>query len=133
MTIVTNNLTNLDNTYVKIVVLLDLSAALDTIDHNLLIPRLANIGIAGNTLICITSYISDPTSSILKIHISSPRNIMYGVPQGSVLEMILLIIYLLHILNIISQFQFPLISVHSYVYYIQLNVKYTSDLNLFQI
>ena len=46
----TNVLCYFNNTYGKIRVLLDLSSAFDTIDHNLLISRLANIGIAGNAL-----------------------------------------------------------------------------------
>ena len=75
-----------------------------------------------------TSYISDRTSSILiNGHISSPRNISYGVPQGSVLGPILFNIYLLPIFGIISKF--PLISVHSYADDIQLNINCTSDIN----
>ena len=89
---------------ILILVLLDLSAAFDTIDHSLLISRLANIGIAGNALKWFTSYISDCTSSILiNGHISSPRNISYGV-SGSVLGPILFNIYLLPIFDIISKF-----------------------------
>ena len=76
----------------------------------------------------VTLYISDRTSSILiNGHISSPRNISYGVPQGSVLGLILFNIYLLPIFDIISKF--PLISFHSYADDIQLNVKCTSDIN----
>ena len=112
--VTTNILCDLNNTYGTIFVLLDLSAAFDTIDHSLLISRLANIGITGIALKWFTSYISDRISSILiNGHISSPRNISYGVPQGSVLGPILFNIYLLPIFDIISKF--PLISVHSYV------------------
>ena len=76
---------DLNNTYLTIIVL-DLSAAFDSFDHSLLISRLANIGIAGNVLKWFTSYISDRTSSIIiNGHISSPRNILYGVPKDIVL------------------------------------------------
>ena len=109
--VTTNILCDLNNTYGTILVLLDLSAAFDTIDHSLLISRLVNIGITGIALKWFMSYISDRTSSILiNVHISSPRNIYYGVPQGSVLGPILFIIYLLPIFDIISKF--TLISVH---------------------
>ena len=120
--VTTNILCDLNNTYGTILVLLDLSGEFDTIDHSLLISRLANIGILGNILKSFTSYISDRTSSILiNGHISSPRNILYEISQGSVLGPILFNIYLLPILNKI--YKFPLISVHSYAYDIQLNVK----------
>ena len=60
----------------------DLSAVFDIIDHSLLISRLANIRNAGNALKSYTSYISDRNSYIpIKGHISSPRNILYGVPN----------------------------------------------------
>ena len=107
--VITNILYDLNNTYGTILVI---SAAFDKIDLSLLISRLANIGFAGNALKWFMSYISEYTSSILiNGHISSPRNIIYGVPQGSVLGPILFNIYLLPIFNIISKFL--LISVHS--------------------
>ena len=111
--VTTNILYDLNNTYGTILVQLDLSAAFDTIDHNLLkISRLANISIAGNALKWFTSCISNRTSSILiNGHISSPRNISYGIPQGSVLGPIFFNIYLLLIFYIISKY--PLISVIS--------------------
>ena len=84
--VTTNILCDLNNTYGTILVLLELSTAFYTIDHSLFISRLTNIGITGNALKWFTSYVSDRTSSILiNGHLSSPRNISYGVPQGSVL------------------------------------------------
>ena len=75
------------------------------------------------------TFLTVPTSSIITNgHVSSPRNIIYGVTQRSVLGPILFNIYLLPIFNIISKF--PLISDNSYADDIQLNVKYTSDINV---
>ena len=58
--------------------ILDLSTAFDTIDHSLLISRLANIGIAGNALKWFTSYISDRTSSnLLEIFLTESPKALY--------------------------------------------------------
>ena len=65
---------------------------------------------------------------LMGLYILLEISFMEFCPQDSVLGQILLNIYLLHILNIISQF--PLISVHPYEDDIQLNVKCTSDLNV---
>ena len=126
--ITTNLLININNTYGIIIVLLSLIASFDTIDHIHLISRLYNVGITGNTLKWFTSYIYDRTSYIISNgHISSPRNIFHGIPQGSVLGPIICNIYLLPIFNI---FLNTLISVHLYAYDIQLNVKCIPDLNV---
>src|SRR3989442_15222189 len=46
-------------------VLLDLSAAFDTIDHNILLSRLtSNFGISGSALSLISSYLSNPSQSV---------------------------------------------------------------------
>ena len=118
-----NLLVNLNNTYGTILILLDLSAAFDTIDHILLISRLARLAIAGNILKLFRSSISDRTYSIQKLnwHISSPRNIFYGAPKGSVLIQIIFNIYIIPIFIIISQC--PLISVQSCTGDKQLDVK----------
>src|SRR5690349_3253103 len=65
--------------------MLDLSAAFDTIDHDILLERLsAWFGIHGSVLSWFSSYLMDRTLSV-KVHeySSSPTNLKYGVPQGS--------------------------------------------------
>jgi hypothetical protein len=68
-------------------VLLDLSAAFDTVDHKLLIAILRQkFNIAGTALSWIKSYLSGRTFRV-KINgvLSEPRVVKQGVPQGSVL------------------------------------------------
>ena len=66
---------------------LDLSAAFDTIDQNILLQRLrVSGGVCGTFLAWFRSYLTGRTQSV-KIHNTTPkpRLLSYGVPQGSVL------------------------------------------------
>ncbi len=76
-------------------VLLDLSAAFDTIDHEILLNRLSTrCGIRGTILKRSHSYLRDrkQSATIGSSH-SNAESLMYGVPQGSVLGPILFSIY----------------------------------------
>jgi hypothetical protein len=69
---------------VVLLVLLDLSAAFDTIDHEILLKRLATrCGIQGNALKWFRSYLKDRTQSVtIKSSNSKKEPLKYGVPQG---------------------------------------------------
>ena len=67
-------------------VLLDLSAAFDTIDHDKFFLLEKYVGICGNTLKLIESYFSNRTQRVqIDYVLSDFYNIICGVPQGSVL------------------------------------------------
>jgi hypothetical protein len=70
-----------------VVLLLDLSAAFDTIDHVILLDRLStHCGIRGKPLAWIASYLTNRTQSVVIDGVASePVEVKYGVPQGSVL------------------------------------------------
>ena len=76
-------------------VLLDMSAAFDTISYEILLDRLEEIGIADKALDLLKSYITNRTYRTLINDIQSNEfQLKYGVPQGSVLGPLLFLNYL---------------------------------------
>ena len=84
-------MTNIGMGEITILVLLDLSAAFDTIDHEILISRLENsYGVKGTALKWFKSYMANRSQSVLVNNTESEKKkLKFGVPQGSKLGPIL--------------------------------------------
>ncbi|KAK2557257.1 Cornifelin-like protein [Acropora cervicornis] len=79
-----DNLMNMEDQRVTLLVLLDLSAAFDTVDHGILLDRLQfEFGISGSALNCNESYPSNRTQRIsIDGILSNIFNLKSGIPQG---------------------------------------------------
>ena len=88
-------------------ILLDLSAAFDTIDHNILINTLYScFGICDKALSWFRSYLSGREQFIkIKDCLSDSFKLLFGVPQGSVLGPLLFTLYTAPLSKIIASFK----------------------------
>lgn len=95
-------LRSLDKRQVCALVLLDLSAAFDTVSHKILLGRLeSRFGIHGSALGWFNSYLSGRSQYVkIKDSVSNSQNLSFGIPQGSILGPILFTLYISPLGNI---------------------------------
>ena len=73
---------------------IDLSKAFDTVEQKILITKLENYGVKGTNLQWIKSYIENRKQFIAYENFSTSYiTISCGVPQGSILEPLLFLVY----------------------------------------
>ena len=93
--VISDLLSSMDKQEVTLLGLLDLSAAFDCVDHDILLTRLERtFGITGSALNWIRSFLLDRTQQVtFRGQLSAVMKLIYGVPQGSVLGPLLFLLY----------------------------------------
>jgi len=115
-----------DNKEVTVLIGLDLSAAFDTVDHEILLERLqTEFGVEGTPLTWLWSYL-DGRTQYVKIgqHQSTAIQLEVGVPQGSVLGSILFAVYASPVADIIASHG---VQYHQYADDTQLHLAMRTD------
>ena len=87
---------------------MDLSKALDTLNHEILLYKLRYYGISGVALDWFNNYLANRTQyTELNYNISSPRKYITAcVPQGPILDLLLFLIYMNDLPNANEMFKF---------------------------
>ena len=76
------------------VVSIDLKKAFDTVDHTILLRKLSCYGVNSNALHLLESYLIDRTQrSYVNGVLPTEQNVLYGIPQSSILGRFFFIIY----------------------------------------
>ena len=98
-------LMSMDRQEVTLLILLDLSAAFDTIDHTILLDILDNdFGIIGNAKEWIKSFLCKRQQHVLvEDEISKPKQLDCGVPQGSCLGPVLFLLYASGLFQVVNK------------------------------
>ena len=88
-------LTNINRGMTNFTVFLDIKKAFDTIDHNLLLPKLSYHGVSDEDLQFFWSFLCDRRQCCnINGHVSSFQTIKYGVSKGLILGPLLFILYM---------------------------------------
>jgi len=92
---------SLESTSQFVTVCLDLSKAFDTVNHGVLIRKLAHVGVRGLSSRWFTSYLCNRTQYVrIRDSESDVRILSAGVPQGSVLGPLLFLVYINEMSNV---------------------------------
>ena len=118
------------------VIYLDFSKAFDKISHNKLLCKLAYFGIGGNMLSWIREWLTSRKQRVvLNGYKSQWKNVLSGVPQGSVLGPLLFILFINDIDNGISSRLFKFADdckVAKSIHNLEDNIKLQHDLDLLE-
>jgi len=102
MKVIADILDATDHRKVTLMGLLDMSAAFDTVDHEIILWCLkVSYGIDGQALRWLASFLTDRTEVVADAGVNSTlKRLLYSIPQGSVLGHLLFVLYWANVIQI---------------------------------
>ena len=131
LTVKNDLLLAMNNKQVTLLVLLDLSSAFDTLDHDILLNILrTKFGVDGTVLKWFKSYLSGRSQPVLINNtLSNRHDLAWGVPRGSCLGPLLFILYTSELFDIVKSHN---LHVHCYADDTQLYISFSPDKTRFK-
>lgn len=109
---------SIDNNRLACGIFIDLQKAFDTVSHSILLGKLDHYGIRGKSPDWFKSYLNDRKQFVsINGHSSSLCNIKHGVNQGSVLGVLLFLLYINDLPNISKLLNFFLFADDTNIYF----------------
>ena len=107
----------INNKEITMATFFDLKKAFDTVNHEILIKKLSNMGIKNNILNWISNYLKGRLQkTICNNKLSNVNKVICGVPQGSILGPLLFLVYINDVENIFCDVKFQLYADDTVVY-----------------
>ena len=94
---------SINNKEVILAAFIDLKKAFDTVNHNILLEKLNNMGIRNQTVLWIKSYLGNRMQRTISNNVFSNLDVVQcGVPQGSILGPLFFLVYVNDIKNVLT-------------------------------
>ena len=114
----TNDIFNgMNKRNITLAAFIDLAKAFDTVNHKILIQKLETLGITGNLLKLFINYLTNRKQiTTIENKSSQFRDIVCGVPQGSILGPMLFLVYVNDISSVIKKCKYQLYADDTVIY-----------------